>query len=261
MENNFDHIERFFNGTLNQEEIANFEKRRATDKEFDNEVILYRQALNVIKAGARNRMKQRLDDMGSSHQEPTKIRTLGGQRQGFRYWYAVAASILFLTAIGIFTYKNILAPPSTPTLASLYDYYYEVPKADLAMTRGDTDNPAGADWNLAIGKYSEGQFADALVVFRSLLENPSFTRTSTANFYLGICYLNLGIADSAVYSFNKVSQSSSLVQDASWYLGMSYLKSEDRTGAENVFKEISLDGKHYKKKEAQEILRKLSRKP
>jgi TolA-binding protein len=75
---------------------------------------------------------------------------------------------------------------------------------------------------------------------------------------LGICYLKTNLPDSAITKFAIVSPTSSLSQDASWYLGLCYLKAGNSQKATEVFKDITELQKHYKKEQAKEILELLS---
>jgi hypothetical protein len=72
--------------------------------------------------------------------------------------------------------------------------------------------------------------------------------------YLGICYLKVEKADSAIACFNLISPSSSFSQDAGWYKGLSYLKTGDTQKATSIFRDIIKLEKHFKKKQAEDIL-------
>jgi len=255
MENNFDHIERFFSGAMNQEEIAEFEKRRSVDEELAKEILLYRQTNELVRASARKRMKQHLDDMGNKEFANTMIETYMRYHLVKKYWFAIAASILVVIGLSYFAYHSIHAKNSSPALAELFDAYYEVPAVVLVTSRGDhTEDALAPVWNSALQKYSENRFEDASEDFRLLLQNSAFSHTSAANFYLGICYLSMNLPDSAVSCFNYVSPASALSQDATWYIGLSYLKAGNLPGATEVFDNITKLQKHYKKDHAEEIL-------
>jgi len=260
MENNFDHIERFIGGEMDHDERAEFEKRRSIDNELAKEIILYNQANELVRAGAGKRLKQHLDDLGQKEFANTMIDTYIRYSLLRKYWYAVAASILLAIGLSYFTFHNILPKRSVPTLAQLYDSYYEVPKPDLVLARGaQADEALSLVWNSAIRKYSENKFKDAVADFKMILENTKFTQASAANFYMGICYLNMNLPDSAISHFSIVSPTSSLSQDASWYMGLSYLKAGNLPKAAEVFDNITKLHKHYKKKQAKEIFELLSK--
>ena len=260
MENNIDHIERFFSGEMNQSEIAEFEKRKSVDKEFAKEVLLFRRAKEIIRAGAGRRMKHHLDDLGHKELTFTMIDTYIRFNLLKKYWYVVAASVLVIIGLGYFAYHSFISEKSLPTFAQLYDSYYEVPKVDLVISRGDkAEGTMFLVWNSALEKYSEIRYEAAIEDFREVLQNSAFPHTSAANFYLGICYLNINLPDSAVARFSNVSPTSSLTQDAGWYIGLSYLKAGNLQRATEVFKHIAALPKHYKKEQAKEILESLSR--
>jgi hypothetical protein len=80
---------------------------------------------------------------------------------------------------------------------------------------------------------------------------------ASLQFYLNL-FLTINFPDSAVSRFSNVSPVSSLSQDASWYLGLSYLKAGNSQKAAGVFESITKMQKHYKKEQAKEIFRQLS---
>ena len=259
MENNFDHIERYFNGTMDQDEKAEFEKRRLVDKEFEKDVFLYSQAGELVRVGAGKRLKQHLDDLGRKEFAFAMVDTFTRYSLLKKYWYAIAASILIIIGLSYFAYYTIHSKQTLPTLARLYDTYFEIPGVDLVMSRGDNaDEALSFVWNSAIRKYNDGIYKDAIGDFKALLDDSAFTHASTANFYLGVCYLTINFPDSAVSRFSNVSPVSSLSQDASWYLGLSYLKAGNSQKAAGVFESITKMQKHYKKEQAKEIFRQLS---
>ena len=260
MENRFDHIDRYFNGSMTPAEKAQFEKRRSVDKEFDKDVILYKQANEAVRAGARKRLKMHLDELGEQEFANTMVESYMRFRLVKKYWYAIAASILLIFGMGYFANQYFRAKAPTPTLVQLYNQYYEIPSTDLVITRGDNgDKTLSSYWNSAIQKYHDKQYRNAIRDFRGLLKNPEFTHSSAASFYLGISYLNINLPDSAIVNFRNVAPASSLYQDAGWYMGLGYLKAGNIPEAVQVFRNISGSPKHYKKKQAKEIIKHLTK--
>jgi len=258
MENSFDHIERYFNGTLSLDEVTAFEKRRLTDKDFDNEVNLYQQANKVVRAGARNRMKQKLDEIGKQQEAFTMVETFVKYRSIRKYWYA-AASILVLIGLSYLGWNRMVPRNSVTTIAGLYDRYYENPGIDRVIVRSSEEGNIELNWNSALEKYSRQDYEGALTIFKSLLADTLFTYNSTAHFYAGVSFLNLNLPDSAITHFNRVSVSSSFAQDALWYTGLGYLKAGNTTKAAEIFEIIKQSEYNFKKKEVKEILKSISR--
>jgi TolA-binding protein len=260
MENNFDHIERFLSGAMSQDEMAEFEKRKSADKELEKDILLYQQANELIRAGARKRMKQHLDDLGRKEFANTMVETYMRYNLLKKYWYAIAASILLLIGLSYFAYQTMQSNRSIPTLAQVFDAYYEVPKTDLIISRGNNaEETLSFAWNSALRKYDEGSYADAVKDFKAALSDSGFAYKSAANFYLGNCYLQMNIPDSAVSCFGLVSPASSLSQDAGWYLGLSYLKAGNKQKAAEVFENITNSKKHFKKEQAEDIIKLVDR--
>ena len=256
MGNNFDHIEKFFDGTMDASEVKEFEKRMASDSEFAEEIRLYSQARALIQAAASKRMKQRLDSL--RHDESTTVvETFMKYRLTKSNWYAMAASVALLIA-AVFVYDLNYSQKSGTTLTTLYESYYEVPGTALLASRNTNSSEAEVRWNKAINEYNEKQYQQAAVNFSSLLSDTSFSRHSAASFYLGNCFLNLNKPDSAIHYFSLVSENSSFAADAKWYLGLSYLASDDVKNASDQLTAIKKSDDHPKKSQARKLLRQLS---
>lgn len=259
MEKEFEQIERYFEGAMSPEESAAFEKARL-DPDFDREVQLYLQARDLIRKHAAERMKRTLNELGRQEFAFNPVRSFTILSFVRKYKYANAAVLLILVTLGYFGFKLTGTALSQQSLAGLYNRYYEIPSAVQVVTRGDMGlDSLAITWETAIQKYNEELFDEAALDFRPLLDHPDFSMTSGASFYLGICYLQKNLPDSAVVYFGKVSPNSSLAQDALWYKGMAYLKAGNPQKAKEVFAMISGQTVHYKLKEANKISRYLMR--
>jgi tetratricopeptide (TPR) repeat protein len=259
MEKEFEQIERYFEGGMSPEESAAFEKARL-DPNFDREVQLYMQARDLIRKHAGERMKRNLNELGRQEFAFDTVRSFTFLSFLRKYKYANAAVLLILVTIGYFGFRNTGKGLSQQSLAGLYNRYYEVPSAAQVVTRGDM----GADslaisWETALQKYNDKLYDQAALDFRQLLNHPEFSMISGVSFYLGICYLQKDLPDSAVVYFEKVSPNSSLAQDAIWYKGMAYLKAGNPRKAEEVFSTITGQSVHFKMKEANKISRYLGK--
>jgi len=260
MNDNFDIIEKYFIGAMQPHEITEFELRKTTDQEFAQEVFLYQRAKGLVQDGAKLRLKQHLDELGRQHFGNTMVESYMRYHLMKKYWYAIAASVVMLIGLSYFTYHTVITGKSVPTLAQLYDSYYEMPKPGMITYRGEnTADSLSQVWDQAIQKYNDKQYSAAIEDFHLVLGSATNSHASAANFFMGACYLSSNRPDSAVSYFSKVNPASSLSQDASWYMALSYLRAGNLPMAADAFEKIATMEKHYKKKEAIEISNILSR--
>jgi TolA-binding protein len=258
MEDRFENMERYFEGRMSDAEQADFEARRASDPGFDQEVRLFLEAQRQIKSQARNRMKAELTALGHREYAVDSVRSFMTLTLAKKYWYAVAASLLLVAGIGYTGYQRMLAFRSESRLAALYDKYYEAPDISMVTSRGSTDS-VNMEWEQALALYNRQAYRQASGMLRHVTGNEGFDRKSAGFFYLGICYHEMNLPDSAQLFLNRVSTNSSLYPDARWYLGMSYLKSGKLQQADGVFKEILKQKAFGKEKEARRMHRTLRR--
>jgi hypothetical protein len=257
MENTFDYIEKYFNGSLTNEEKAHFEKKRFEDKEFDREVSIYEKANAIIRERARNRMKAQLDSIGRNQRPIELTDTLSGNRFIRKYWLSMAASILFISAIAFFALNSILKQGTTDTLADLYESGFEKPGIDLVITRSSEKDSNEILWNSGLEFYNKSEYRPALTRFNELLKSPSFVLKSAAYFYAGICYMQLNVSDSASLYLINVSQSSALSDESRWYLALNYINEGNIPDAALILEQIKENENHPRQKEASRLLKKM----
>lgn len=258
MENQLEYIENYVEGRLSADERAAFEARRTSDPVFDREVRLFLEAQQVIKSQARNRMKAELTALGHREYAVDAVRSFMGITLARKYWVGIAASLLLFATIGYTGYQRMLTIRSESRLAALYSIYYRAPDISMVTSRGTTDT-VNMDWEQALVLYNRQEYLQASGVLRRVTGKEGFDRKSTGFFYLGICYHELNLPDSARFFLNRVTESSALFPDARWYLGMSYLKSGELQQADAVFKSFMKLKAFGKEKEARQIHRTLQR--
>lgn len=258
MENQLEYIENYVEGRLSDGDRTAFEARRTSDPDFDREVRLVLEAHQLIKSQARNRMKAELTALGHREVAVDSVRSFMTLTLAKKYWYAAAASVLLVAGIGYTGYQRMLTIHSESRLAALYDTYYEAPDISMVTSRGTTDT-IHMEWEQALALYNRQEYRQASGMLRRVTGRDGFDRKSAGFFYLGICYHELNLSDSARLFLDRVSANSSLYPDARWYVGMSYLKSGQLQQADDVFKEIMKQKAFGKEKEARRIHRTLRR--
>lgn len=251
-----EYIDNYVEGKLSAEDMAAFDARRTSDPDFDREVRLFLEARQVIKSQARNRMKAELVALGNREYAVDAVRSFMVVSLAKKYWYAVAASLLLVAGIGYTGYQRFLGFHSESRLATLYDTYYEAPDISMVTSRGTTDS-VDMEWEQALALYNRKEYRQASGMLRRVTGKEGFDRKSAGLFYLGICYHELNLPDSARFCLNKVSANSSLYPDARWYLGMSYLKSGNLQLADGVFSSFMKQKALGREREARRIHRTL----
>jgi hypothetical protein len=257
MEEMIDYIERFFNGVLSKEELAEFEKRRSVDKAFDHEVRNYLLAMQIIRTEAGKRMKDRLDKIGKNRQALDMVETNVKHRFISKNWLGIAASVILISALGYVALNGSFRQNQVSTLADLYENYYEKPGIDQVITRSSDEEQNEVLWNSSLDKYNNADYTAALKDFNSLLSSPDFTHRSAANFFAGICYLNLNETDSAIRQLKLVSLSSAFSYESEWYIILSYLKAGNKSEAVVLCTEIKKNKNHPYREDAGQLMKKM----
>lgn len=166
------------------------------------------------------------------------------------YTYAAAAAVLALAVVTI-TINNDLGP-STPE--QIFAAHFE-PYENQELTRGSTDEKQIR--SSAYTAYDLKNFEEAIEIFGAL--TPGYKEEMDDAFYIGISRMELGRWESAVDILEKVVDSDSEYKiEASWYLGLSYLRMGDRDQASMIFRSFRDAGK-YKSEESGKVLEEMKR--
>lgn len=260
MEREFELIERYYKGDLTKEELIEFENLKSVNKDFAMEVDLYKKTKDVIEISSRQRLKQQLNKIGREKLEDNNVMVEEKIKPLRNYWLKIAASVLILVTAGYFAFRNILAGSKPYSMEQIYSEYYVNPELDIITMRATEANTSTTSaWSFAIQKYNNKEYFKAVNEIEKVISNPDFRQKSAAHLLSGICYLNMNETESAIYHFKSVTRESSYIQEAAWYLGLCYLKSNNETLARKTFEEISNMPKHYKNSEAKSIIKLLNK--
>lgn len=163
-----------------------------------------------------------------------------------KWWYA-AASLVALFAVAATLYLQTGRNLSNDALFS--QYYNSENIVD--QTRGDQNILE------AVMKFQEKDFALASVLFRDILNKDN--SNIAVWFYYGISNIETKNYGNSIKAFNTIiSQKDNLyIEHAEWYLGLCYLKNNQKIEAVNQFKIVAADPDNFHQKEAKAILEKL----
>ncbi len=219
-------VERYINGTMADAELKTFTAKLDTDSEFRTQVNDIKTLLTGIEEQS---LKEQLDEFHkdikkqSSNKGSAKVRYLQ-----FRKLVAAAAIIM---ALGSFWFFN-----QNPN-ERLYSKYF-TPDPGLPTTMSNSTNFEFYD---AMVNYKQGDYKTAIKKWQRLSANTP--NNDTLNYFLGVAHLANKNEHVAIEFLEKSVQNDnfSLIDDAYYYLGLSYLKEGDAELAKTYFKKSSVE--------------------
>ncbi|MEI6275500.1 MAG: tetratricopeptide repeat protein [Prolixibacteraceae bacterium] len=153
-------------------------------------------------------------------------------------WYAVASSIVMVLA-----FSSLIKHKTYPS-KQLYTSYYQPYKNGANVSRSASSSVNAM--NSALYEIDKGNYPSAL----KILQNASSVKQDgfSVSFYSGIAYQGLGDYTNAIRSFNEVVQHGDnlLVEQSEWYIGLCYLRIEEREKAIKQFKSIVSENGFYR---------------
>lgn len=242
-------IDRYMNGEMEKEELNWFEGEIINDKTLAAEIKLQYEIGSSILDEEEMDLRAQLVRI---EQEviPKKVRFV--QFKNFNKGAAAAvASILLLLAVAAWLLLSHGAPKSND---QLFARYYEPYRSLASVRSGDliVDNIITS----AMQKYEQGDFSTALSLFEQVLVTDS--KDATSRFYQGISFMETQKYQNAGNSFHTVidHRDNLFLEQAQWYLGLCYLKTDETEKAKDQFNRIASIKGHYSKN-ANKILRAL----
>jgi tetratricopeptide (TPR) repeat protein len=136
----------------------------------------------------------------------------------------------------------------------LFDKFYQ--PYELTSTNRSGNSATDQTLRYALEKYQNKEYNQAVVLFEKVLEkDPNQMATQL---YSGISYFEIAEYQKAGKSFSKVIEHNNnlYIEQAKWYLGFCYLKTDEKDKAIKQFTEIAKSDSYYNEK-AKSILKKL----
>lgn len=249
MKNSFKHsasVEQYLSGEMLPAERENFERevssnpglaaelrlsRTIDDALLRDDIIDFRKKLLV--AYRENKKEQRVVPVVRLHTR--------------KFWYA-AASIILLAALGSTLYFSVPAGNSSD---SLFKQYYSSENLIDVTRAGD------ANIVEAVIKFQEKDYQLAGHLFQKILEKDN--SNIACWFYFGISSIETENFDQAEKAFNHIiaNHENLYVEHAEWYLGLSYLKSNQLAKAISQFENISRNADNVHRNDAKRVVEKL----
>lgn len=219
---------------------------------------LARQAIEVAEDRALKARLQELEDSlaaGGKSKSTSPLRVIrddGGQTESSggvvpfyrRHFYALAASLLFLLAAGIY----FILPSNVASPQELYAANFE-PYRNIAVdiTRGEDELSIE---ERAFSAYEQGDYRETLIYLKQLESTP------VNDFYAGQAQLGLEKFSAAIDELFPLAQMNDfpLQKHANWYLALAYLGNEATADAEQILGAIAGEEGHPFQKQAVALL-------
>ena len=265
---NFDYeqIERYIEGKLEGEALAEFEAKLLVDKDLVEEVALYKdvnmtltsvyayehedaeltetfnqlgkkyftKSTATIKETDSTKIKQ--DNTKVVQLDPTSTKKTKKQWSGFR-WLRPVVGLAAAALIALLIWQ--------PWQGSLVDSYYQPYALNIKERSGDEEALAKAE-----KAYQSGDYAAALPAFE---QHPTNIEIQLAK---GNAEYNLGKLDAAATTFQRIASGNSIYKSiANWYLALTYLKSGKTEQAKLILQKTPNSSEYYE--QAQQLLKKI----
>ncbi len=167
------------------------------------------------------------------------------RRSTFKTWSISVAIAVLIVLVGYFLLRTLSVLPGE----KLYFAYYEPKQVPDSLI--NSENPIISE---AISNFRNKEYEQAETLFEKLkVEDES----DFAQFYLGLCQLELDRPEKAIPTLSLVSQKSDYFFEATWYGAMSFLKLNKLEEAKRLLLINDANPNFYSEK-AEEILQKIN---
>jgi tetratricopeptide (TPR) repeat protein len=242
------YVDRYLEGVMKNAELLWFEKELDGNKELQREIEMQKKLNSVILDKDSIELQNQLNNIHK--------RVYGSIIPSFQV--SKPARNILITSVcillaAVFSYV-ILNKNLNNTSEKLYARYYK--PADISMSFRSSGNVLNNDLRSAMSLYDSKKYNAAINLFEKIL-NEDASRVGL-NLYSGISYMEIKQYAEANARFKKVidQKSNAFVESATWYLGLCYLKTNEKEKARKVFAGIAGAGGYYKN-DARHILKSL----
>ena len=188
MPEEFDYIERYFEGKFSQSEVQDLEKRIEEDPELAEQMAFYISTLRAVQNNPAQQTKERFRKI-FDESEPSNLTAQPVVR---RMWpYAVAAAVAAVVVMLVVFYPS-------HSSSRLADQYISSHLQTLPVTMDNRES----NFKTAVRLYNEGKLPEALVQFEMIVSKDSADFRAKEN--AGIVSLRLKNYDKAIGYFGEL---------------------------------------------------------
>lgn len=237
-------IQQYLEKQLSPEAQAAFEQRLKEEPDLLRSLEAELAARASIALTGRDQRKANLKARYKRRKAPVNIINMRSASL-----IAVAAAALFLIIwlpgqVG----SNELNGPD------LYTSYFET---EVLSGVRSSDNASYQEWRLAADYYNAERYLEAIPLFEALTRDTTFEEVSKVQFFLAMSYLETGKPEEAITHFEAVAAGSAFEARARWFRALAYLKQNRQEDAKLLLEIIRNYSDHFKKTEAEALLKKL----
>lgn len=243
-EEQYNKIEAYLDGTLNAPEKDAFEKEMEKDKALRDAVQLEKDLQSFVPDTPELKFRKNLEQVNQNWKAKPESKTISIR------WLSIAAG--FLLIFGFLFWKTLFAPGPLNN-EEIFAAHFEPYQMVLNTRSGTTlegDNQLLL--NEALEAYADKNFSKAATSFENLAlaDNDN----ELYQLYSSLSHLAAGHADTAIEMLEVLQSNSSpsLREQIQWYLGLAYLKNDQKEDAIRTLRAINQD--EYRYQEAQEVL-------
>lgn len=254
MQNEYSHsrsteeIDDYLSQELEGADLADFEAELLMNSGLASDVAFHREIDRASAEGDIISLREQLQGISRSEQERgSQILGLSPRRKSL-FWYAAASSIILMI---VFT--SLLRHKSY-TSQQLYTSYYQPYRSGANVSRSAVSTDVAM--NTALRQIESGDYTRAMA---SLSAVPAGTGNGfSVSFYRGVIYQEQGEYSRAIGSFGEVVSHGDnlLVEQSQWYIGLCYLRLDERERAVNQFRTI-VRGNGFYRDQSKKILQQL----
>lgn len=222
-------IESYLDGSLVGQELEDFKQAIASQPELAKEVDLHREVNESLKDDMSEKFKSSLAEA---------IRKAKAQKRNKIRYFSAAAAIAILMI-------SIISVPTKQDPEKVFEKYYAPYEADF-IQRSSKLSKKGT--TIAYEYYQSADYQKCFELLDQHLEHtPS---DAVASFYMGLSALELNFDELAIEYLSKedLYKGSAFSSHAKWYLGLSYLKTNQKKDAEAVFSQLAHEKNFYQER-------------
>ncbi|MFK7908298.1 MAG: tol-pal system YbgF family protein [Chitinophagales bacterium] len=252
-DSDFSLIESYLDGTLAKNDRASFEKRIRVEDELKESLSLMMEMDIVLEEFDKNQQIEEWKNIITTEPlpQPTLIRRLSTIRhtQAGQYALSIAAMLLLFVAI----YFLVPNPANSPQQLANH-YWSETAQFSYSnISRGENSEVVENSLEDIYTLHKTGDYTATLKAIEALP-----TLDEKAILLKGSCYYNTNQADKAILAFQEITASPNnySVDEAKWYLALSYLKKGDTKQAQKKLQEI-VNQKLWNNVSASKLLKKI----
>jgi len=220
-------IEAYLNHMLSEDEVVAFEKRLKNDNTFSEKVEDIKKTITGIETQA---LKEQLDSFHDQLPSAGKNSTTFGKKLRHLQWRSIAAAAVVIIAAGSLWFFNMNANED------LYNEFYS-PDPGLPTTMSSNDS---YEFYNAMVSYKRGEYEEALKIWKNQLDIKADNDTLT--YFVGSALMANQQENQAISYFQNVATQDKSVfkSDALYYLGLAYLKNDQKEKAIETLKQSKM---------------------